>query len=221
MSLPISFPAGIAATVLDTVLGRLALVFRSGAAGDLTTARHAAVHMLAAYDAQTDDELRLAGKIISFSFEALEALSQAAAPELSLNNILRLRAGAVSLSRESHKAQRQLDKLQRARRVGRTAQPAEAVPASQPDPQPHTIADSAIEAIAVTETCPNPIDPPGKIGRMTWTQSYHKRLAAQCITEQLKKNQAEHAARSARQDAMAATHAADAAADAQRTAAAP
>ena len=77
-------------------------------------ARHAASHLLAAYNVATEEELGLAGEIVSFGFHALEALSEAAAPDLSMNQKLRLRGSAVSLSREAHKAQRKLDQLQKA-----------------------------------------------------------------------------------------------------------
>jgi hypothetical protein len=123
-------PAGVIAAVtpaqLDTVLGSLAPLFLTGAKDDLPTARHAAAQILAAYDAETPDELSLAAQIISFGFEALTALSQAANPDLPLTRILRLRGSAVSLSREGHKAQRKLDQLQRGRRIGVPAQPADA-----------------------------------------------------------------------------------------------
>ena len=127
MSLIDTLPAAI----LDTVLGRLAVLFLTGAAGDLLTARDAARQMLAAYHPATPDELHLAAEIISFSAHALEALGQAASPDLSLNQKLRLRGSAVSLSRESHKSQRKLDQLQKARRTGATAQP-------DPNPGPAT-----------------------------------------------------------------------------------
>ena len=123
-------PAGVSAAItpaqLDTVLGSLAPLFLTGANGDLPTARHAAAQILAAYDAETPDELSLAAQIISFGFEALTALSQAANPDLPLTRVLRLRGSAVSLSREGHKARRKLDQLQRGRRIGVPAQPADA-----------------------------------------------------------------------------------------------
>jgi hypothetical protein len=125
--------ATISQAILDTVLGRLALLFLTGAAGDPTTAREAARQMLAAYNPETPAELSLAAEVIGFSLHALEALGQAAAPDLSLNRILRLRGSAVSLSREAHKSQRKLDQLQRARA---TQQPVEAHPAPQPEPIP-------------------------------------------------------------------------------------
>ena len=97
-----------------------------------------------AYDPQTEDELRLAANIIGFSFQALEALSQAATPDMPLTRTLRLRGGAVSLSRESHKAQRRLDKLQAARRAGIRAE-------TQPEPpQPEPKIEKALDLIDTT-----------------------------------------------------------------------
>lgn len=136
MSLPsMSLPSGIACAILGTVLDRVALLLLSGAAGDLTAARHGATRMLAAHYAETEEEIRLAGEVISFGLHALSALGQAADPGLPLTTILRFRASAVSLSRESHKFQRQLDRLQRARRAGIRARPAEAQ-FETPIPQP-------------------------------------------------------------------------------------
>lgn len=200
MSLPISFPPSIAASVLDTVLARLAPLLLLGAAGDLTVARHAAAQMLAAYDSQTGDELRLAGKLVGLSFQCLEALSDAAAPDLSLTAKLRLRSSAVSLSRESHKAQRQLDRLQRARRSALAMQAAEAQPvsAANPDPGPEAVAANSIEATSI-DCRPDTAAPAGKTSPITWTQADHKRQMAQRITERLKKNQAEHATRAVQQ----------------------
>jgi hypothetical protein len=121
----------ITPALLDTILTPLALLFLTGAVGDITAARQAASQMLAAYNAETPEELRLAAEIITFSFHSLEALSQAADPALSLNQKTRLRGSAVSLSRESHKSQRKLDQLQRARRTPAGAPPAET---AAPDP---------------------------------------------------------------------------------------
>ena len=125
--------------ILETVVTRLSALFLTGAAGDMTAARQAAAQMLSAYHSETDDELRLAANIISFSFQALEALGQAATPDMPLAKILRLRGSAVSLSRESHKAQRRLDKLQAARRAGipTAVQPNPAQPeANRKSPRP-------------------------------------------------------------------------------------
>ena len=108
-----SFAAALSTVILDTVLGRLAVLFLTGARGDLTLAHEAARQMLADYRPETNDELRLAAEIINFSFHALEALGQATTPEMTLNKILRLRGSAVSLSREAHKSRRKLDQLQR------------------------------------------------------------------------------------------------------------
>jgi hypothetical protein len=113
----------ISPVMLDTVLNHLAPHFLAAADNDLPTARRAASHLLQSYHAATEEELNLAGEIITFRVQALEALSEAAAPDLSLNRKLRLRGSAVSLSRQSHKAQRKLDQLQRARQTTRQAAP--------------------------------------------------------------------------------------------------
>lgn len=181
MSLAPSLPAAI----LETILGRLALLFLTGAGGDLIAARHAARQMLGAYHSETEDELRLAAEIITFSFHGLEALSQAADPQLSLNQQLRLRGCAVSLSRESHKAQRKLDQLQNARRAGVPTQPKEA---SAANPEP--IRPKIDKALQLIETAREAVAITGKSGGQSWTPGYQQRQAAKRITENLRKNQA-------------------------------
>jgi hypothetical protein len=172
-----SCAAQLPAAILQTILGRLALLFLTGAGGDLTTAHNAAAQMIATYDPQTEDELRLAAEVISFSLHALEALGQAANPDISLNHQLRLRGGAVSLSRASHKAQRRLDQLQKARR---TAQPA----APQPEiPQPNV--EKALDLIETTRQAMTDVSTSGQ----TWTQAFQQRQRAKRMAENLKRNQ--------------------------------
>jgi hypothetical protein len=118
--------------ILDKVIGHLAPHFLAASKGDLPTARHAASQMLAAYNAENEEELRLAADIVSFGFHALEALAEAADPELSLHRKLRLRGNAVSLSRQSHKSWRKLDQLRR-QRLAVSPQP-EPCPAPKPTP---------------------------------------------------------------------------------------
>jgi hypothetical protein len=139
MSLANSFPAAI----LETILIRLATLFLTGAGGDLTAARLAAAEMLADHHPHTAEELRLAAQIVSFSFHALEAPSQAAAPDLPLTRILRLRGNAVSLNRASDKAQRRLEQRPQAR--------AQAAPPRPPEPaQPEPTEDTTCDAPQVT-----------------------------------------------------------------------
>jgi hypothetical protein len=183
-----SLAATLSAVILDTILGRIALLFLTGAGGDLGAARRAAVQMLAAYHAETDDELRLAAEIVSFSFHALEALSQAMTPDMSLNHKLRLRGSAVSLSRESHKAQRKLDQLQKARRDGHPAQPAE-VKSPQPEVSPR--AEKALDLIEATRDALAAAKSTGQ----TWTQAYQERQRAKRIAKKLEKNRAGHVTR--------------------------
>jgi hypothetical protein len=198
MPLATNLAATLSAAILDTILGRLALLFLSGAAGDLTAARNAAAQMLAAYHPQTEDELRLAAEIAGFSFHALEALGQAAGPDMPLTRILRLRGSAVSLSRESHKAQRRLDQLQKIRRTGSpAATEAPQPPQTQPSQSPSKI-NKALDLIQQTRQ----VAAVAKATGQTWTQAYQQRQRAKGIANNLKKNQARHAAQLATTDAI-------------------
>jgi hypothetical protein len=178
-----SLAATIPALILDTILGRLALLFLTAAGGDLAAARHAAAQMLADYHPETQDELRLAAEIISFSFHALEALGQAASPGIPLNHTLRLRGSAVSLNRAAHKAQRRLDQLRKARH---TATPAATnIPEPAVD-QPQPKIDKALNLIEVTRDTLTEAKATGQ----TWTQAFQQRQRAKRIAENLKKNKA-------------------------------
>ncbi len=101
-------PAAITATVLERILAFLAPIFLDAAGGNNDTAREAARSALACYDARTNRELRLAALAIAFSFGALDALSKAANPDLTLNQVMRLRGNATSLHRSADKAERAL-----------------------------------------------------------------------------------------------------------------
>jgi hypothetical protein len=183
--------AVITPATLDTVLGHLALLFLTGAVGDLTVARQAAARMLAGYNAETPEELRLATEVISFGFHALEALSQAAEPGQSLNKKLRLRGSAVTLSRESHKSQRKLDQLQRARRAGAAAQ-LEPLTAAPEEPTPDQANTEQAERLVAFAR--DAIAAAGKDNGKSWTKAYQQRETAKRIAKNLKKRQAQHAA---------------------------
>jgi hypothetical protein len=172
MPLPKTLPAAI----LETILTHLATLFLTGAVGDTAAARHAAAQMLAAYNPENEAELRLAASIIGFSFHALEALSQATGPDLSLTRVLRLRGSAVSLSRESAKAERRLAQLQKARQHSITAPQAEPKPAANTE-------DTATVAAAA------------KAKGLTWTQAYQQRQRDIRIAASRKKAQARSAPR--------------------------
>ena len=151
--------ATLPAAVLDTILARLALLFLAGAGGDIAAARLAALQMLTRYHPETEDEFRLAAQIVTFSFHALEALSQAATPDMPLTRILRLRSSAVSLSRESHKAERRLDQLKKARRDGIPSQPT----ATEPHTSSATV-EKALELIADTRAVADAANKPTRPG---------------------------------------------------------
>ena len=146
--------------------------------------------MLAAYKTETEEELHLAADIVSFGFHALEALSESAAPDLPLNNKLRLRGSAVSLSRQGHKARRKLDQLQRAR-------------ATAP-PQPNTTPDKAAtdQAHGLIEFARGAIQASGKTsgkkgGMQAFSLNHQQRRAAEQIAKNLQRNRAEQERREA------------------------
>jgi hypothetical protein len=184
MSLLTTFPAAI----IETILIRLAALFLTGAGGDMAAARHAAAQMLNAYHPETEDELRLAAKIVCFSFQALEALSQAAAADLPLTRILRLRSGAVSLSRESTKAERRLAQLQKARRQAIPAQPEIQPAAAQPEPKIE-------KAVALIEHT-GKIATAAKAKGLTWTQAHDEHQREMRIAASIKRAEARVAAMS-------------------------
>ncbi|HEY4175137.1 MAG TPA: hypothetical protein VGM42_19055 [Rhodopila sp.] len=179
MSLPASPQTVITPAILDTILGQLATHFLAGANHDLPTARHAASHMLAAYGAETEEELRLAVEIVSFGFRALEALGGAASVDLPASAKHRLRVTAVNLSRASRKSQRKLDQLRRARLAVSKRQ----------DPPSHGRPDPAVQPIAFAKDALGTQAPTGR-----------QRGAAERIAEKRPRNQAEQA----RQAALAA-----------------
>lgn len=181
-----SFPATLPAPILDTILTGLAALFLAGAGGDAAAARHAATQMLGAYNPQTENELRLAANIISFSFQALEALAQAAAPDMPLTRVLRLRSGAVSLSRESAKAERRLTQLQNARQQGIPAE-------TRPEPAPAPKIEKTVALIQDTATVAQAAKASGK----TWTQAYEDRQRDLRIAAGLKRLEARTAAQAA------------------------
>jgi hypothetical protein len=177
--------ATFSAAILDTILERLALLFLIGAAGDLVKAREAARQMLFAYHPETDDELLLAAELVGFSFHALEALSQAMTPDMPLTRVLRLRGSAVSLSRESHKAQRRLDRLQQARREG--------IPAEPTPPRPQPAVERAVAVIEDTRAVAAAAATKGQ----TWTQAYGQRQRDKRIAASLQRAEAKIAAQAA------------------------
>ena len=182
---------------LDAVLAHLALYYLAATRNDLNAARHAASTALADYNAATIEQLHLAAAIISFGFQALDALAEAAAPDLSLNRKIRLRGSAVSLSRESHKSQRKLGQLQRARRIPAQPLPAEIQPAATaPNPEIDT---------ARVEASPQVKPLVAKQGGQTWSQALQKRMTAKRMAEKMKKKQAEHARQTAHLAAAAAS----------------
>jgi hypothetical protein len=179
-----SQPASITAAFLDKILTLLAPIFLSAAGGDTNTARDAVRASLACYNARTDGELRLAALTVAFGFGALDALGRAVDPDLSFNQMMRLRSNATALSRAGHQNQAVLDTLRK-----QTA----SEPAPEPEPaEPELPASTEtpdlvafVRSVAQTRTQPAPL-------------SRQQRRAAERAAEKTRVQQQEEARRAAR-----------------------
>jgi hypothetical protein len=120
---------------LDTIVMRLVPWFLTVADGSLEAARQAALSLLASYNVETEEEIRLAAEITSFGFSALAALSSSLDPDLPLNAVIRLRGSANALHRSAHQCQRTLDKLRKERRMA-IAETADQTATTETPPQP-------------------------------------------------------------------------------------
>ena len=157
MSVVAALASTIPACILEAVLGRLLPLFLPAASGDPAAARAAASHLLAAYQPRTEDELCLAATIVGFTLQSLDALGQSANPDLPLTRILRLRSGAVSLSREADKARRALIQMQKARAQPQpeAAEPQSGKPqAAKPHPAKAEVTAAAKVAPAASPATP-------------------------------------------------------------------
>lgn len=168
---------------LDKVLTLLAPLFLSVTGGDAEAARQAVQSAIAGYNARTDEELHLAALIVAFGFGALDALSKAVDPDLSLNQMMRLRSNAAALSRAGHRNRAALDK-----RRGEAA--------SEPAPEP-----------AVAEpTLPDSTETPDLVAfaravnaaRTAAPLTRQQRRAAERAAEKARHQQQEQARRAAR-----------------------
>jgi hypothetical protein len=126
----------IAAVFLDTVLAGLIPWFLIAAGENEPAAREAAIAMLASYNVETEQEIRLAAEIASHSFAVLHALGKSVNPDLSLSAMLRLRGSANASQRSKNQCQRTLDKLRKERLTESTpaAAPADTVVSTQNQP---------------------------------------------------------------------------------------
>jgi hypothetical protein len=166
---------------LQTILHQIALLLLPGAGGDMEAARQAAAVTLSAYDPRTEAELRLAARIVSFSLQALEALAQAADPEMPLARVLRLRTGAVSLSREAEKAERRLEKL----RENRAVEEAQPLPESEIPEEP-----ASIEKATALIDDNRKVAAYAQAHGLTWSQAMKQRRREQRLAERREKQQA-------------------------------
>jgi hypothetical protein len=201
-----TLPSYLSPTILSASINHIAPLFLAGAKGDEQAARNAVTDLLADYRPQTNEELTLAADIVHYRFLATDNLTRSSDPDLPLTKVLRLRGSAVSLSREAHKAQRKLDKLQstRATLIAETA-PAETVP--QPQPTPPAAAGSSqppptpaeLAALHVARDILNGKKPtkPSKYGGQNYAQQLSKRAMVLTMKENAARISAEAAAAAA------------------------
>jgi hypothetical protein len=104
-----------ATAMVDVTLNQLALLFLASTNGDPVVARQIAAALLVAYRPHTEAELTLSANIINFGCHATRSLMQADAADLPLSMVIRLRASAVSMHRESLRALEKLQQMQRGR----------------------------------------------------------------------------------------------------------
>jgi hypothetical protein len=164
-----SFPL-VAPAFLEEVVAYLLHLFIRGASGDEAAARHAVLSTLAAYDAEDEQELRLAAEIISFGFATLEALAKAMNQDLPLNAVLRLRGNANAAHRSGHQCQRTFDKLRKERRTAAIHSPVSEIP---------TRSAVSSEAPTASQPAPNQPAPRPDLSRQQRRDQERKALKAQ------------------------------------------
>ncbi|HET6607006.1 MAG TPA: hypothetical protein VFG62_10075 [Rhodopila sp.] len=169
--------ADLPEALLKTILGQIATLLLDGASGDRKAAWLAAVETIRAHDPQTEQELRLAARIVAFSLQAGEALAQAADPNMPLTRVLRLRTGAVSLSREAEKAERRLEKLREARLRGLPED-------SEPLPEPQR-AGKTTELIDDNRK----VAAYARANGLSWTEALKQRRREQRLAERHRKQE--------------------------------
>jgi hypothetical protein len=167
--------ADLPEALLKTILHQIAILLLDGAGGDMEAAWAAAASTLRAYDPQTEQEVRLAAQIVAFSLQACEALAQAADPDMPLTRILRLRTGAVSLSREAEKAERRLEKLREARLQN--------LP-EEPEPLPEPV---RIEKTTALIEDNRKVAAYAQAKGLTWTQALKQRQREQRLADRHRK----------------------------------
>jgi hypothetical protein len=177
------FPA-VTPVFLERIIALLVPLFLTSAGGDAEAAGHAARCMIASYDVETEEEIRLAAEIASFGFGALDALSSSMDPDLSPRAVLRLRGSANAQHRSARTSSTQpASPVQPAEHD--QAQPAKHdQPAEQDQPAKHDQAD------------PAKLAQPAKEGLLV-TVSRQQRRAMQRALEKAQRQQAEHARREA------------------------
>src|SRR4051795_13378457 len=130
-----SLPTHISRVAINAVLDLLFPLLLTAAGGSQEAATQAALDLLAEYHPNSAEELGLAAEIIAFRYKLLGCLRASTRPGLSPGEVRDLDKMATALRRSESGAQRKLDALQRARRVGAKQNAAKRQPHAAPPPQ--------------------------------------------------------------------------------------
>jgi len=166
----LAFPNVIPRAIVNTILAPLIPLLLPGAFGNVEEAQAAAVEMLLEYCPGTREELRLAGEVIGFGLQVLDALREAAEPGMPHVMVLRLRASATAMRRSEHAARRELEVLQRTRRE---AIADERNDRASPNAEPGSPAEAAMRSHPAASVA-HPVAPAGAAdanagaGRTSW-----------------------------------------------------
>jgi hypothetical protein len=132
--------------VINLVLTLLIPVILPLTGNDIEAAETLALDMLAEYEPRTIKELRAAAKVIGLSLASLQALSEAAEPNLPPARLIALRRWACTLSRSELQAHRNLEDLKRASLPQEPQQAAAPHPAGPPPAEDAATLQPAREA---------------------------------------------------------------------------
>ncbi len=136
-------PNVIPRAIVNTVLAPLVPLLLPSALSNQQEAHDAALELLMEYRPQSREELRLAGEVVGFGLQVLDALREAAQPGTPSNVVLRLRASASGMRRSEQATKRELDVLQHTHR--------EAAAAARNAPPPMTSEQTAALEAAIAD----------------------------------------------------------------------
>jgi hypothetical protein len=126
--MPFKMLAEIPQALPTVLLQPLAALLREASCGDIKTAWENATAAIRLYAPKTETELRFAVRTLMFDIQANQAAAQAAAQTgdvaAPLNQPIRARSSAISMTRKAGKAERRLNECRAARLAALAAESA-------------------------------------------------------------------------------------------------